>query len=55
MLAMPVHYRAENDGRYHHPDQLDEAIAKRLHGAGSLGKKVPKQDADDHSAQDLEI
>jgi hypothetical protein len=54
MLAIPC-TTVQNDRRDDHPDELDECIAKRLHGAGGLRVEVSEQDSDDHSAQHLKI
>ena len=35
------HHRKEDDRTDHHADQLDEAVAQRLHLAGRLGENTP--------------
>jgi hypothetical protein len=44
--------RAENDRRNHHPYQLDEGVAERLHRRAASGIEIaqqnPRDDADNH-------
>ena len=49
------HHRAKDDGRNDHLDQLDEAVAQRLHGGAGFGVKVPEQHANHDGRDDLEI
>src|SRR3954454_25069399 len=50
-----MHDRAEDDRRDQHLDQLDEAIAQRLHLLAQLRIKMAKQDAENDSGQYLGI
>ena len=47
--------RAEDDRRDDHLDQLDEAVAERLHRRAGLGKEVAEQNADDDRDDHLEV
>ena len=46
------HHRAEDDRRDQHLDQLDEAVAQRLHRLPGFGPEIPEQhaghDGDEH-------
>ena len=46
---------AEDDRRDDHLDQLDEAVAERLHRLAGLRAEVAEQDADDDRDDDLEV
>ena len=51
------HHRAEDDGRDHHFDQLDEAVAQRLHPGlgGEVGSQPAKQRAQRNGDKHLDI
>jgi hypothetical protein len=55
MPAMPDHHRAEDDRRDDHLDQLDEAVAERLHRRAGLRIKRAQQHAQHNGDDDLEI
>jgi hypothetical protein len=55
MPAMPTTIVQKDDRRDDHFDQLDEAIAERLHGLAGLGEKVTEQNADDDRDDYLEV
>ncbi|MNM98215.1 hypothetical protein D3C81_1107410 [compost metagenome] len=49
------HYGTEDDRADDHLDQLDEAIAQRLHGHAGIGPVMPQQDADQDGEQHLHV
>ena len=49
------HHRAENDRGDHHFDELDKAIAERLHGFARAGQKVTEQDSDNDRGDHLHV
>jgi hypothetical protein len=49
------HHRAEDDRRDDHLDELDEAVAQRLHGLAERGIEVAEQHADDHRGDHLHV
>ena len=49
------HHGAEDDGRDDHLDQLDEAVAQRLHGRAGLGPEVTQDHTQDDGGDDLEV
>ncbi len=49
------HHRAEDDRRDDHLDQLDEAIAERLHARAHRGVKVAQGDAGNHGTHHLKV
>ncbi len=48
-------HREEDDGRDHHPDQLNEAIAQRLHRFGSVREEQAQQHAQNDPQDDAKI
>ena len=50
ILAMPTDDRREDDRRDQHLDQLDEAVAERLH----RGAALRPQDAEQHAERDAD-
>ena len=50
-----VHDGAEDDRRDQHLDQLDEAVAERLHLLADLRIEMPEQDADDDRGDHLDV
>ena len=49
------HDRGEDDRRDQHLDQLDEAVAQRLHRLAVRRVEVPEQRAEHHRDEDLEV
>ena len=49
------HDRAEDDRRDQHLDELDEAIAERLHGRAGLGIEMPERDARGDGDEHLDV
>ena len=50
-----VHHGAEDDRRDQHLDQLDEAVAERLHRHADVRIELPEQDADHDRGQHLHV
>jgi hypothetical protein len=50
-----MHHRAEDHGRYHHLDQRNEAVAKRLQFLAEIGKEITDQDSERDRDQDLDV
>ena len=49
------HHRAEDDRRDDHLDQLDEAVAERLHGGAGLGSEPAEHHAERDGQQHLQV
>ena len=49
------HHGAEDDRRDDHLDELDEAVAERLHRRPGLGEEVAEQNAEDDGDDHLEV
>jgi hypothetical protein len=53
--AIPATTGAEDDRRDDHPDQLDEAVAERLHRRAGSGPDMSDEDAGHGRDQDLAV